>query len=77
MRVQIAANTACAIALALGATTGSFGQSTDGQQASMTFFITSVGLGKGADLGGLAGQMPTARRLRRRQALAPRPGARI
>ncbi|MGC1981253.1 MAG: lectin, partial [Pseudolabrys sp.] len=25
------------------------------QQASMTFFVTSVGLGKGADLGGLAG----------------------
>ena len=25
------------------------------QQANMSFFITSVGLGKGADLGGLAG----------------------
>src|SRR5512137_3081365 len=25
------------------------------QQADMTFFVTSVGLGKGADLGGLAG----------------------
>jgi hypothetical protein len=25
------------------------------QQAGMTFFVTSVGLGKGADLGGLAG----------------------
>ena len=25
------------------------------QQANMTFFVTSVGLGKGADLGGLAG----------------------
>ncbi len=25
------------------------------QQSSMTFFVTSVGLGKGADLGGLAG----------------------
>src|SRR5436309_7370086 len=25
------------------------------QQADMTFFITSVGLGKGGDLGGLAG----------------------
>ncbi len=27
----------------------------EAQQASMTFFVTSVGLGKGADLGGLAG----------------------
>src|SRR5512140_3384475 len=25
------------------------------QQSSMTFFVTSVGVGKGADLGGLAG----------------------
>jgi hypothetical protein len=25
------------------------------QQANMTFFVTSVGMGKGADLGGLAG----------------------
>ena len=25
------------------------------QQNNMTFFVTSVGLGKGADLGGLAG----------------------
>jgi hypothetical protein len=29
--------------------------SADAQQADMTFFITSVGSGKGADLGGLAG----------------------
>ena len=52
MRVQIAAKTACAIALALCATASSFGQSTN---ANMTFFITSVGLGKGADLGGIEG----------------------
>jgi hypothetical protein len=26
-----------------------------GQQMPMTFFVTSVGLGKGGDLGGLAG----------------------
>jgi hypothetical protein len=55
MRTKIAANTACAIAVALYATTATFGQSADGQQASMTFFITSVGLGKGADLGGIEG----------------------
>ena len=28
---------------------------TQAQQAEMTFFVTSVGMGKGADLGGLAG----------------------
>lgn len=31
------------------------GSSAQAQQASMTFFVTSVGDGKGADLGGLAG----------------------
>jgi hypothetical protein len=28
---------------------------TQAQQSQMTFFVTSTGLGKGADLGGLAG----------------------
>jgi hypothetical protein len=37
------------LALALGATSAS------AQQADMTFFVTSVGLGNGANLGGLAG----------------------
>jgi hypothetical protein len=37
---------ACALALAAPA---------GAQQANMTFFVTSVGIGKGADLGGLAG----------------------
>ena len=32
-----------------------FGASAHAQQANMTFFITSAGSGKGADLGGLAG----------------------
>jgi hypothetical protein len=40
---------AAAAALALGAT------SAPAQQADMTFFVTSVGLGDGANLGGLAG----------------------
>jgi hypothetical protein len=43
------------IALAMGA---AFGQQPAAQKAApapMTFFVTSVGLGKGADLGGLAG----------------------
>src|SRR5581483_7468184 len=30
-------------------------QSAQAQQSDMTFFVTSVGLGKGGDLGGLAG----------------------
>src|SRR4051812_17750640 len=46
-RALIAA-TAALIALMPGA-------SARGQPASMTFFVTSVGSGKGADLGGLAG----------------------
>ena len=33
----------------------SAGDATYGQQNAMTFFVTSAGLGKGADLGGLAG----------------------
>jgi hypothetical protein len=32
-----------------------FGASAHAQQANMSFFVTSVGAGKGADLGGLAG----------------------
>lgn len=32
-----------------------FGASAQAQQSAMSFFVTSVGLGKGADLGGLAG----------------------
>jgi hypothetical protein len=32
-----------------------FGNAVQAQQSKMTFFITSVGAGKGADLGGLAG----------------------
>ena len=32
-----------------------FGASAQAQQSAMSFFVTSVGLGKGGDLGGLAG----------------------
>ena len=32
---------------------------TQAQQATMSFFVTSVGKGNGADLGGLAGPMHT------------------
>ena len=49
----------------------------EAQPANMTFFITSVGPGKGADLGGLAGADRIARSLRRRPAPAARPGTRI
>src|SRR5581483_4674762 len=41
---------AATAALTLGAA-----QSAQAQQSDMTFFVTSVGLGKGGDLGGLAG----------------------
>ena len=39
-----------AVAAALG-----FSAAAQAQQANMSFFVTSVGSGKGADLGGLAG----------------------
>ena len=48
--------------------------SVQAQQADMTFFVTSVGSGKGADLGGLAGADAHCQRSRsgrrRRQDLA-------
>jgi hypothetical protein len=47
MRVAVTMSAAI-VSLALGA-------SAQSQQADMTFFVTSAGLGKGADLGGLAG----------------------
>jgi hypothetical protein len=40
--------------LALGVSAGALAQ-----QANMTFFVTSAGPGKGADLGGLGGAAPT------------------
>jgi hypothetical protein len=52
----------CAATLLLGASSLAFGQAKDGKGKGkggppppMSFFITSVGAGKGADLGGLAG----------------------
>src|SRR4051812_50067182 len=44
-----------AIILATTLLSCGFGLSANAQQANMTFFITSVGPGKGGDLGGLAG----------------------
>jgi len=44
-----------------------------GGPSAMTFFVTSVGIGKGGDLGGLAGPM----RLPRRWGRAAAPGMRI
>ena len=44
-----------AIILATALASSGFCLSASAQQADMTFFITSVGSGKGADLGGLAG----------------------
>jgi hypothetical protein len=52
----------CAATLLLGASSLAFGQAKDGKGKGkggppppMSFFVTSVGAGKGADLGGLAG----------------------
>ena len=44
-----------AIVLTAGLVSCGLGVNASAQQADMTFFITSVGSGKGADLGGLAG----------------------
>jgi hypothetical protein len=38
-----------------------------GAKSVMTFFVTSKGLGKGGDLGGLSAPTHTARRLRKRK----------
>ena len=40
------------------------------QQSNMTFFVTSVGVGKGADLGGLPAPIATASSSRKRRARA-------
>ena len=47
------------------------------QQSETTFFVTSAGSGKGADLGGLAGADQHCQTSRRRPAPAARPGTRI
>ena len=47
-----------ALAVLIGA-----GGAADAQQANMTFFVTSVGSGKGADLGGLTGADQICQRL--------------
>lgn len=41
--------------LSMAATTVAFGQQAQQQRAPMTFFLTSVGMGNGANLGGLEG----------------------
>jgi hypothetical protein len=46
------------------------------QSGNMSFFVTSAGPGKGADLGGLAGADQTCRSSHRRPGRGARPGAR-
>jgi hypothetical protein len=50
MRIQIAFGIGAAVACSLGMIAPA-----QAQPATMSFFVTSVGKGKGADLGGLAG----------------------
>ena len=47
------------------------------EKPNLGFFITSVGSGKGADLGGLEGADKHCQRSHRPQAAADGPGARI
>jgi hypothetical protein len=47
------------------------------QQANMSFFVTSTGSGKGADLGGLAGADQRCQQLRKPPARPARPGTLI
>jgi len=53
------------------------GGSVEAQQNNMSFFVTSVGSGKGADLGGLAGADQHCSSLPLRLVPAPRLGAPI
>ena len=43
------------LSLSMAAATAAFGQQAQQQRAPMTFFVTSVGVGNGANLGGLEG----------------------
>ena len=52
-------------------------QPAQAQQAATSFFVTSNGPGKGADLGGLAGADAQCQTSRRRRAPVPRPGTLI
>lgn len=52
-------------------------QPAQAQSANMTFFVTSAGPGKGADLGGLDGADKLAQRSRLPQAQPPGPGTLI
>ena len=52
-------------------------QPAQAQAADTSFFITSVGIGNGANLGGLAGADNHCQTLRRRRAPAQKPGALI
>ena len=70
----------CAAALAAAVSLGasaSQAQQAPPQSPNMTFFVTSIGPGKGADLGGLKAPIVTVRRSRKMPAPATRPGALI
>ena len=69
MRLPIAA---AAALMSLGAFAGA-----QAQQATMTFFLTSAGPGKGGDLGGIEGADRLASSWRRRAEPAARLGAPI
>ena len=56
-------NRATALLILTSATLLGMSSGLRAQQASMTFFVTSVGSGKGADLGGLAGADQICQRL--------------
>ena len=66
-----------AAVLSLGFGVSAQAQQPPPQSPNMTFFVTSNGPGKGADLGGLEGADRIARRWRRRPAPEARPGGRI
>ena len=55
MPVRVALSIAGCVLLAACASSSTQQQTAASQSSSMTFFLTSVGSGKGADLGGLAG----------------------
>ena len=66
-----------ALMLAAGLAAALLGWGAAAQQASMTFFVTSAGPGKGADLGGLEGADRHCQALAPAQARAAAPGGPI
>ena len=63
--------------LVVGVLAASVGMLAQAQRPAMTFFVTSVGLGKGGNLGGIKGADAHCQALARSAGAGRKPGARI